>query len=28
LIDLQARYKMIPATFDVHDVIYPPALRL
>jgi len=26
-IDLQARYKMIPATFDVHDVIYPPALR-
>jgi ABC-type nitrate/sulfonate/bicarbonate transport system substrate-binding protein len=27
LIDIQARYKMIPASFDVHDVIYPPALR-
>jgi NitT/TauT family transport system substrate-binding protein len=27
LIDTQARYKMIPAAFDVHDVIYPAALR-
>jgi ABC-type nitrate/sulfonate/bicarbonate transport system substrate-binding protein len=27
LIDIQARYKMIPARFDVHDLIYPPALR-
>jgi NitT/TauT family transport system substrate-binding protein len=27
LIDVQARYKMIPTAFDVHDVIYPPALR-
>jgi NitT/TauT family transport system substrate-binding protein len=27
LIDAQARYKMIPASFDVRDVIYPPALR-
>jgi NitT/TauT family transport system substrate-binding protein len=27
LVDIQARYKMIPATFDVHDLIYPPALR-
>ena len=27
LIDIQARYKMIPATFDVHDLIYPPALH-
>jgi NitT/TauT family transport system substrate-binding protein len=27
LIDQQAKYKMIPATFDVRDVIYPPALK-
>jgi NitT/TauT family transport system substrate-binding protein len=27
LIDLQARYKMIPATFDVREVIAPSALR-
>ena len=27
LIDIQARYKMIPLAFDVHDLIYPPALR-
>lgn len=27
LIDIQARYKMIPAAFDVHDLIYPPALH-
>ena len=27
LVDAQARYKMIPASFDVRDVIYPPALR-
>jgi NitT/TauT family transport system substrate-binding protein len=27
LIDTQARYKMIPVAFDVHDVIYPGALR-
>jgi NitT/TauT family transport system substrate-binding protein len=27
LIDAQARYKMIPAAFDVRDVIYAPALR-
>jgi NitT/TauT family transport system substrate-binding protein len=27
LIDLQAKYKMIPASFDVRDLIYPPALR-
>ncbi|MGA2393066.1 MAG: ABC transporter substrate-binding protein [Candidatus Lustribacter sp.] len=27
LVDVQARYKMIPASFDVHDVIYPAALR-
>lgn len=27
LIDDQAQYKMIPATVDVHDVIYRPALR-
>ena len=27
LIEIQAKYKMLPAVFDVHDVIYPPALR-
>jgi NitT/TauT family transport system substrate-binding protein len=27
LIDLQAKYKMLPATFDVREVIYPGALR-
>ncbi len=27
LIDTQARYKMIPATIDARDLIYPPALR-
>jgi NitT/TauT family transport system substrate-binding protein len=27
LIDMQARYKMIPASFDVRDFIYPAALR-
>jgi NitT/TauT family transport system substrate-binding protein len=27
LIDIQARYKMIPTDFDVHDLIYPPALH-
>jgi hypothetical protein len=27
LINTQARYKMIPVAFDVHDVIYPGALR-
>jgi NitT/TauT family transport system substrate-binding protein len=27
LIDIQARYKMIPSPFDVHELIYPPALR-
>lgn len=27
LVDVQARYKMIPAPFDVRDVIYPAALR-
>jgi NitT/TauT family transport system substrate-binding protein len=27
LVDIQAKYKMLPATFDVHDVIYPAALR-
>jgi NitT/TauT family transport system substrate-binding protein len=27
LIDDGARYKIIPARFDAHDVIYPPALR-
>jgi NitT/TauT family transport system substrate-binding protein len=27
LIDIQARYKMIPTAFDVHDLIYPPALH-
>ena len=27
LVDAQARYKMSPAAFDVHDLIYPPALR-
>ncbi len=27
LVDLQAKYKMIPADFDVRDLIYPPALR-
>jgi len=26
-IDLQTRYKMIPAALDVRDLIYPPALR-
>ena len=26
-IDLQARYKMIPAPIDVRDLIYPPALK-
>jgi ABC-type nitrate/sulfonate/bicarbonate transport system substrate-binding protein len=27
VIDLQVRYKMLPATFDARDVIYPAALR-
>jgi len=27
VIDLQVRYKMLPATFDPRDVIYPAALR-
>ncbi len=26
-LDLQARYKMIPAAIDARDLIYPPALR-
>ncbi|HEV8020299.1 MAG TPA: ABC transporter substrate-binding protein [Candidatus Lustribacter sp.] len=27
VVDLQVRYKMLPAAFDVHEVIYPAALR-